>query len=57
MLLVRGIWQVKGLDDTAAISGIAGIGHILLAVGIFLLFAALFDALNKEKTHRPARQR
>lgn len=41
MLLVRGILQVKmeelssGID--AAVSGIAGIGHILLGVAIVLL--------------------
>lgn len=47
MLIVRGIWQVRGLPDSAAISGIAGLGHILLALGIFFLFAALFDRLHR----------
>lgn len=45
MLVVRGIFQVlqlplsKGLD--AAISGIAGIGHILVGAGLIFLLTAL----------------
>ena len=45
MLLVRGVTQVLGLALTsgasAAISGIAGIGHILTGVGIILLLVSL----------------
>lgn len=45
MLLVRGITQVLGLTlskgASAAISGIAGIGHILTGVGIILLLVSL----------------
>lgn len=45
MLLVRGVTQVLGLALTsgasAAISGIAGIGHILTGVGIILLLISL----------------
>ena len=48
MLLVRGITQVLGLTlgkgASAAISGIAGIGHILTGVGIVLLLLALRKA-------------
>ena len=48
MLLVRGITQVLGLPlsrgASAAISGIAGIGHILTGVGIVLLLLALRKA-------------
>ena len=47
-LLVRGITQVLGLSlskgASAAISGIAGIGHILTGVGIVLLLLALRKA-------------
>lgn len=45
MLIVRGIFQAnvlsvsKGLD--ASISGIAGLGHILMAVGIVFFFIIL----------------
>lgn len=51
MMLVRGIIQVKetalsaGAD--AAISGIAGIGHILLSIGLLLLLATLKRAAEK----------
>lgn len=45
MLLVRGVTQVLGMELTAgasaAISGIAGIGHILTGVGILLLLVSL----------------
>lgn len=48
MLLVRGITQVLGLTlskgASAAISGIAGIGHILTGVGIILLLVSLKKA-------------
>lgn len=56
MLLVRGVTQVlaqtqglvlnRGMD--AAISGIAGIFHILLAVALFFLFSALKAVLAAE---------
>lgn len=51
MMLIRGILQVKevalsaGAD--AAISGIAGIGHILLSIGLFLLLVTLKRAAEK----------
>ena len=45
MLLVRGITQVLGRTlssgASAAISGIAGIGHILTGVGLILLLVSL----------------
>lgn len=48
MLLVRGVAQVLGLSLTrgasAAISGVAGIGHILTGVGVVLLLLALRKA-------------
>lgn len=52
MLLVRGICQVKKivLSDGAngAISGIAGLGHILLAVGLVLFFIILFKSCKHD---------
>ncbi|MFR8002466.1 MAG: DUF2871 domain-containing protein [Hydrogeniiclostridium sp.] len=56
MLLVRGILQVLGLPVStgfsAAISGFAGIGHILVGVGIVLLLVTLKKmAKNGECTH------
>ncbi len=45
MMVVRGIPEVLGLSLSrgmnAAISGIAGIGHILIGTGIILLFLSL----------------
>lgn len=56
MLLVRGVTQVlaqtqalvlsRGMD--AAISGIAGLAHILMAVALFFLFSALKSVLAAE---------
>lgn len=45
MMVVRGVLQVRevalstGLN--ASISGVSGIGHILVAIGLFLLFHSL----------------
>lgn len=54
MLLVRGVTQVLGLTLTtgasAAMSGIAGIGHILTGVGLILLLLALRDRAKEEAT-------
>lgn len=53
MLLVRGVTQVLGLSlstgFSAAISGIAGIGHILVGVGIILLLIALIKTAKSEE--------
>ncbi len=49
-MLIKGILQVQGQASTAMIAGIAGIGHILIAVGLILLFLILFErAAIKEK--------
>ncbi len=48
MLLIRGILQVRGTELSsgidAAISGIAGIGHILIGAGLILLLISLKKA-------------
>lgn len=53
MLLVRGVTQVLALPLTAgasaAVSGIAGIGHILVGVGLILLLTALKQAAKDEE--------
>lgn len=45
MLLVRGIFQVTGAvlsgGASGAISGIAGIGHLLIAAGLVLFFTII----------------
>lgn len=53
MLLVRGVTQVLALPLTAgasaAVSGIAGIGHILVGVWLILLLTALKQAAKDEE--------
>lgn len=48
MMVIRGITQVLNISlstaANAAISGIAGIGHILTGVGIILLLVSLKKA-------------
>ena len=52
MLLVRGVTQVLGLSlssgASAAISGIAGIGHILTGAGVILLLITLKKAAENK---------
>lgn len=41
MMFTHGIMQVYGVPDSAAISGIAGLGHIILSLGLVLFFVVL----------------
>lgn len=45
MMLVHGTMTVFGAESSAAISGIAGLGHILITVGLVHLFLALRKTL------------
>lgn len=48
MMVVRGVLTLDGADPagtSAAIPGIAGLGHMLLAVGLIALFVALRAAV------------
>lgn len=51
MFAVRGVMQVLEISlskgGNAAISGFAGIGHILLSIGIILFFAILRDGCKE----------
>lgn len=53
MMMVRGITQVLNISlsnaGNAAISGIAGIGHILTGVGIILLLVSLKKIAGSER--------
>ena len=50
MLVVHGMMQVSGHPDVSpAISGIAGLGHISLSVGLVGLMVALFTSLPTDK--------
>ena len=54
MMTVRGITQVLGTElskgASAAISGIAGIGHIITGTGIILLLLSLMKAARNDNT-------
>lgn len=54
MLFVRGICQVSGTALSAgangAISGIAGIGHVLLAAGLILFFVIVLKNCKSTKS-------
>lgn len=49
MMLVKGIWQVtnEGQDYPAALSGVAGLSHITMAVAIFMLFRMLHKQIRR----------
>lgn len=47
MLTVRGVFDVIGGEySDGAISGIAGLGHVVLAIGIVLLFVMLLKQIK-----------
>lgn len=55
MMVVRGLLTLEGADPaetTAAIPGIAGLGHIVLTVGLISLFVALRGAVREELERR-----
>lgn len=47
MMLWHGSLQVLGVKGSAAISGIAGLGHILIGAGFVLLLLALWKAIRR----------
>ena len=53
MLAVRGILQVKGQPISSAlnasVSGLAGIGHILLGISLVVLLRQVWKAVRAEK--------
>jgi hypothetical protein len=53
MLTVHGSMTVLGVSAGAAIAGIAGLGHILLTIGLVLLFLALRDRVKATATPQP----
>ena len=46
MMLVIGIRDVAGAGENAAISGIAGLGHIIITVGLAFLFVGLYQRIK-----------
>ncbi len=49
LMTFHGTMTVIGKETGAAVSGIAGLGHILLAVGLITLFLAMYERLKVEK--------
>ncbi|MGY3777509.1 DUF2871 domain-containing protein [Isobaculum melis] len=47
MLLVHGSMTVLGKEAGAAIAGIAGIGHILITIGLFFFFKVLAQTVTE----------
>ncbi|GAA0691711.1 DUF2871 domain-containing protein [Kitasatospora atroaurantiaca] len=54
MMLVRGTQTVLGNHVPEAVSWIAGLGHIILTVGLILLFVLLGKRLNEPAEPEPA---
>src|SRR5690606_905832 len=52
MLVLHGSLTVLGEESSKMIAGIAGLGHILLSVGMVLLFLALGRALKLDAAGR-----
>lgn len=46
LMVVRGLMQVAGVEGSAAISGIAGLGHIILSIGLALFFQVLGSRIS-----------
>ncbi|GAB3799852.1 DUF2871 domain-containing protein [Humibacter antri] len=57
MLTWHGSLTVLGRESTAMISGIAGLGHILLSAGMVFLFLALGRAIGRQHRDTAARSR
>lgn len=48
MMLIIGIGQVAGHTSTPMLAGLAGLGHIILTVGLAFLFVALGKRLGSD---------
>ncbi|TSI15516.1 DUF2871 domain-containing protein [Brevibacterium aurantiacum] len=56
-MIWHGMLTVLGLESSAMISGIAGLGHIALSVGMVLLFLSLRKAIVADKVVTTSRAR
>lgn len=46
MMLIHGTMTVRNLSFPAALSGIAGLGHIMMTVGLGFFFTVLFASIK-----------
>ncbi|MBC1417801.1 DUF2871 domain-containing protein [Listeria fleischmannii] len=49
LMTFHGTMTVIGKETGAAVAGIAGLGHILLAIGLIALFMVMYERLKLEK--------
>lgn len=54
MLFTIGVMQLYGRPHSAALSGISGLGHILLALGFAFFFIALLNAISEKNARAVA---
>lgn len=54
MMIWHGILTVLGIESSAMISGIAGLGHILITAGMIVFFVALSRAVQQDTASRTA---
>lgn len=47
MMLTHGTMTVLGIASSAAISGIAGLGHIIMTIGLGYFFHVLFGSIKE----------
>ncbi|MFY1069001.1 DUF2871 domain-containing protein [Enterococcus sp. AD013-P3] len=47
LMLIHGTMTVMGIESSAAISGIAGQGHIIMTIGLGFFFAILFGSVEE----------
>ncbi len=47
LMLIHGTMTVMGIESSAAISGIAGLGHIIMTIGLGFFFAILFGSVEE----------
>lgn len=47
LMLIPGTMTVMGIESSAAISGIAGLGHIIMTIGLGFFFAILFGSVEE----------
>lgn len=52
LMLVHGTMTVLGYGDSAALAGMAGLGHIIMTVGLLFFFQCLLSAIKQTETKK-----
>lgn len=53
MLVIHGTMTMLGNEAGSAISGIAGLGHVVLTIGFVFFFVSLYAGVSGKTTGRP----